>query len=285
MNNILLLTDFTSTGQKAVEFGYHLAAQLHANIILCNVMNIQAEIPQFEVPVLPFSDYDYIVEKSEKDLFQLKAHLDKLSASQSFQPKITCLEEIGRVTDTVSHIVANHQAELVILGEHQRKGLSEWVLSNHAKELIEIAKIPIIIIPLGAKIKRIEKVALALKHPEKKENELNQVYKLVERLSAELFIFRVEENNAENEMAEKARINTMLKELKKKLKVYLRTAPNGPVEKQLKSLSKSEKIDLLIMIHQKRSFFSDMFIRSHSRNMSVDTTIPLMIIPSHPNAT
>lgn len=285
MKNILLLTDFTITGQNAVEFGHHLAVQLRANIILCNVMNIQAEIPQFEIPVLPFSDYDYMVEKSEQDLFQLKAHLDKLSASQSFQPKITCLEEVGRLTDTVFRIAANRQAELVILGEHQRKGLSEWVLSNHVKELIEVAKIPIIVIPLGAKIKKIEKVALALKQPEKKEKELNQVYKLVERLNAELFIFRVEENNAENEITEKARISTILKELKNTLKVYLRTAPSGPVEKQLKSLSESEKIDLLIMIHQKRNFFSEMFIRSHSRNMSGQTTIPLLIIPSHPNAT
>ena len=285
MSNILLLTDFTTTGQHAVKFGHHLAVQLRSNITLCNVMDIQAEIPQFEVPVLPFLDYNYMVEKSEKDLHQLKAHLDKRSASQSFQPQINCLEEVGRFTDTVFRIAVNHQAELVILGEHQRKGLSEWVLSNHVKELIEVAKIPIIIIPSGEKIKKIEKIAVALKHPEKKKKELNQIYKLVERLNAELFIFRVEENNAEKEMAEKARINTILKELKNTIKAHLRTAPNGPVEKQLRSLSESEKIDLMVMIHQKRGFFSDMFIRSHSQNMLGQTTIPLMIVQSHPNAT
>ena len=282
MSNILILTDFSPTAQNAVEFGYQLALQLHANITLCNVMNIPAEIPQFEVPVLPLSGYDHMVEESESDLFKLKAHFDELSAVQSFRPQINCLEEVGRVTDTVLRLAAKLQPDLVVLGAHQRKGLVEWLLGNHVNELIEVAKIPIIIIPPEAKIKKIKKVALALKNPEKRENELNQVYTLAERLSTELFLFRVEDHNTENEMAEKARIGAMLKVIKTLLKLHVRTALNGPVERQLKSLCESEKIDLLVMIHQKRSFLHDMLLNGHSQKMSNQTTIPLMVFPSHP---
>jgi nucleotide-binding universal stress UspA family protein len=285
MKNILLLTDFSATAENAVVYGYQLARQLKANVLLCNVMNVPAEIPQFEVPVLPLSGYDHMVSESKNSLDQTRKKLEQLDNDQDFHPFVTCIEEVGRVVDTVLQLVQQHQPSLVIVGIHSNKGLVEWFLGNHVSELIDIAGIPVLIVPAESTSHNICKIALATNQCDIGQDQLSLVVTFAEKLNAELFLFNVaDQQNTEAGHTIEQRLLTRIKTLTDQLQVSLRTALQGPVEKKLKLLCEAERIDLLVMIHRKRSLLEDILSASHSRKMAGKTNIPLLIIPQKINS-
>jgi nucleotide-binding universal stress UspA family protein len=284
MKNILLLTDFSATAENAVIYGYRLAGQLKSNVLLCNVMNIPAEIPQFEVPVLPLSGYDHMVSESKNELDQTRKKLGQLENDQDFHPFVTCIEEVGRVADTVIKLVRQQQVDLVIVGIHNHKGLVEWFLGNHVSELIDIAGIPVLIVPAESAYHDISKIAIAADHRDIDLDTLPLVSTFAKKLNAELFLFRVaDQHNPKLDPTAEQRLTSRIKTLTDQLKVSVRTAIQGPVEKKLKLLCEAERIDLLVMIHRNRSLIEDILLVSHSRKMAGKTNIPLLVIPEKIN--
>ncbi|WP_285057611.1 universal stress protein [Pedobacter ginsengisoli] len=285
MKNILLLTDFSATAENAVIYGYRLARQLKANVLLCNVMNIPAEIPQFEVPVLPLSGYDHMVSESKNDLDQTRKKLEGLDNDQNFHSFITCIEEVGRVVDTVFKLVQQYQPGIVIVGIHSNKGLVEWFLGNHVSELIDIAKVPVLVVPAESTYHNISKIALASDSRDIDLDTLELVSAFAEKLNAELFLFRVADQRRPNpDHTLEQHLTARIKKLTDQLRVSVKTAIKGPVEKQLKLLCEAERIDLLVMTHRKRSLMEDILSASHSRKMAGKTNIPLLIIPEKNNS-
>ena len=284
MKNLLLLTDFSATADNAVSYGYQLAKEIKANVLLCNVVDIPAQIPQFETLVMPLPGYDYSLSDNEKELNKISERLEHQGPHADFRPVITCIEEAGRLSDVVTNLTQRHSIDLVIMGIHVNKGIIEWALGNHVNELIDLTKIPVLVIPKNSRYKKIRKMALAANHNNKELNAVSLISKLAKKLNAELFLFRVldDQHGKEEIMAERGLL-TEIKKLTGEVKFSVRTAVNGSVEKQLRSLSKVEHIDLLMMIHQHKSLLSDLVLGSHSRKMAGITDLPLLVVPENIN--
>ncbi|RWY54378.1 universal stress protein [Mucilaginibacter gilvus] len=63
---ILIATDFFADATHAVDYGYSLAKQLRANVILCTVVTVSAELPQADGIVWPMDESD-ILRKDSSD--------------------------------------------------------------------------------------------------------------------------------------------------------------------------------------------------------------------------
>lgn len=282
MKNLLLLTDFSRTADNAVEYGYQLAKELKANIVLCNIINIPAEVIQYEAPVWPIEVYDEAVSENENELQIVRQKLERQDPASDFRPSIICIEEVGRLTEKVVTIISQHHIDLIVVGAHIHKGLMEWALVNHVNELISIINTPIVVVPEESKFTTIRKIALAANYKNKELSSLSIVSTLAETLNAELFLFRVaDDRKAKEESIAEHSLLEEIHRLTQKVKFTIRTAVNGPVEKQLKLLCKIEKINLLVMIHGYKSFIADIVRGSHSRKMAGITDIPLLVVPEN----
>ena len=133
MKTLLISTDFSRTATHAAMYGYNLAKQIKANVILCNAVIVPAEIPQAGVVVWPMEEYNVLMEDSDKELKSLRTELENKNTTEGFNPQVKIINETGRLTDIVNMIVKEHQADVVIMGTHAEDSLSTLILGNHTR--------------------------------------------------------------------------------------------------------------------------------------------------------
>src|SRR5579872_6405999 len=144
MKTLLISTDFSKTATHAAMYGYNLAKQIKANVILSNAVIVPAEIPQAGVVVWPMEEYNVLMEDSDRELKSLRKKLESKNSSEGFNPQVKIINETGRLTDIVNVIVKEHDVDMVIMGTHAEDGLSTLILGNHIRQMVDSAVKPLL---------------------------------------------------------------------------------------------------------------------------------------------
>jgi nucleotide-binding universal stress UspA family protein len=133
MKTIILATDFSENANDAVSYGYAMAQQIRANVMLCNAMIIPAEIPQAGIVSWPEQEFDQLMADSKNELDRLKAELESTVLKGGFKPQLICVSQAGMVTDVIKSLGVNFNNSLIILGTHRGGFLGRFLTGNHAE--------------------------------------------------------------------------------------------------------------------------------------------------------
>src|SRR5581483_12284243 len=94
--------------------------------------------------------YGYAPEDSAKALFeQIRAHARKrmaeFTSQQDFQgvPFSTLFGE-GEVWDTLEHMTAEYEIDVLVLSTQGRRGLKKLILGSVAEEVLRLATVPVL---------------------------------------------------------------------------------------------------------------------------------------------
>jgi len=283
MKTLLISTDFSNTASYAAAFGYNLAKQLKANVILCNAVIVPAEVPNAGVVVWPMEENNVLMEESDNELKSLKTQLESKQSSVGFNPSVKIINETGILTDIVNVIVKDHQVDMVIMGTHAGNGLSQLLLGNHSRQMVDATTKPLLLIPPTARHTPIKKIAFAtdLKQPEK---DLESIYNLVpfaRLLDAEILITHVY-----NERYQSSEFKEWLKQFLADISskadyphIYYWIIQENNTETGLDWLCDHGHVDMLAMVHRPHSFFGSLLKGSHTQKMAGHISIPLLVIP------
>ena len=102
MKKFLFPTDFSANAKHALEYGYSLAKQVKANMIICNAIIEPAEVPQTGLVSWPMEESELLLEDSSHELRLLREHLEGKEQTISFNPIINSRNEAGTVMDMVN---------------------------------------------------------------------------------------------------------------------------------------------------------------------------------------
>lgn len=132
LHNILFATDFSLSSQKALSYALNLAHRYDAEVYLLNVL-----------PHLPF------VEAVQPDPEQIrssaKQQMTDLADSETFRSlRHEELIEEGEVTEVLSKLVREYDADLIVIGTGGRKGLGKLLLGSVAEEVFRKAECPVL---------------------------------------------------------------------------------------------------------------------------------------------
>lgn len=283
MKTILITTDFSEGATQAVNYGYHLAEQLKANIILCNAVTVPAELPQANLSVWPVDSYESLLQASIDDLDQVKSDLENFNVTTDFRPMISCVNEEGTVQDVVNSITDTQTIDLIIMGTHGSKGLSSFMLGNHTRSMIDLAMQPILFIPPTAKIKKVKKIAFAadFKHPEEDLVSFYKVLSLAKLLDAEIMLTHIyNEKHNSPDFHEWAKQSLMeLRENSNYDAITYKFLQANETESGLYSLCEQENVGLLAMVHRPHNFFNSLIHGSKTQKIAEYISIPLFVVP------
>ena len=283
MQTILIPTDFSDTAKHAAEYGYHIAAQIHANVVLCNAIIIAAEIPQTGMSVWPIEEYDEQIKESQKELNLLKAGLAGNEVTDSKKPLIICKNEAGILTTVVNGIIASQPIGLVVIGTHRTGGIGQFLLGNHTRNMIDGIAKPLLIIPGSATIATPKKIAFAtdFKNPEDDLDTLFWLVSLAKPLKAEILITHIC-----SEKAHTAELQHLIDEFMVNISnkanypnIFYRKVTHDQISEGLDWLCEYGEIDMLAMVHRSRNFFENIFKGSHTQKMASRISIPLLVLP------
>jgi len=285
MKKILIATDFSANAAHAAKYGYEIASQVKADVILCNAFIVPAEMPQAGTLVWPQFEYDELLEDSASELKQLKGELPQNLNDSSFRPEITCTSEVGGVADMIAEITRKTDIELTILGTHGAGKLDTFLVGNHSRRMINDTSGPLLLVPASAAIKPVKKVAFAtdLEHPEKDLQAIYSLIPLLKKLNAELLLTHIY-NGDDPTYKFKQHVQQLLLELSNKANysnIFYRIVHSNKAERGLDWLCDHGHVDILAMVHRKHDLLDKILIGSHTQKMADHIHIPLLVIPEY----
>ncbi|AMR33988.1 hypothetical protein A0256_22330 [Mucilaginibacter sp. PAMC 26640] len=282
MKKILIPTDFSANATHAAEYGYQLAQQLKADVVLCNAVIIPAEAPQAGLVVWPMEETTVLLRNSEVELKKLKTSMQQHDHSDKFHPAITYIEQAGMLTDVVNDIVKTQHTELVVMATHGSDSLSAFLLGDHCSKMIDNSLKSLLLIPQAAKFMPIKKIAFAvdMSNAEKDLEEIHKIIPLARTLNAEILIAH-KQPDEEPSPALKKHMDNYLTDLSNKANypnIFYRVVTSENTEKGLKWLCEHGQVDMLAMLHRQHGFFDSLFNGSHTKRMVSRVAIPLLVV-------
>ncbi len=149
MKRILIALDYNSSAEKVAETGYEIASALKAEIYIIHVIT---EPAYYAVEYTPFigsrgssfrKSTNAIVEniKNEAEFF-LASSVDHLADKNI---KTMVLE--GDTTDAILKFSKDCEADLIVMGSHNHKGLEGLFVTDIASSILKHTHIPLLAIP------------------------------------------------------------------------------------------------------------------------------------------
>jgi len=280
MKTLLLCTDFSTTGDHAVKYGYHLAQSIKANVVVCHAFMIPAEVPQVGVLVWPMDSYEEISHDNEQKLNQLKAGLKRLNKEVGFQPAIKLLNETGPLENVIRNATNSEKADMVIVGTHH-PGMNSMLLGNHNDMLLNYLAKQLLFVPPDAKLKAPQKIAFAsdFKHPDQDMQRILSLMPLIRALDAELYITHIQpKSDVTDNQPWLSRFLTDIARQATYPKVFSRIINDDDTVSALKRLCTGRDMDLLVMVHHRHGFFESLFKGSYTKKIAKNTKVPLLAL-------
>jgi nucleotide-binding universal stress UspA family protein len=285
MKSILVPIDFSKPSENAAHYALHVARQIKADITLCHAVHVPVEVPTEAFGSWPGYDVTTLKEEGIAALEEVASKMrDKLSAfsmPNTFNPVITCLAEVGGATDVITRLAQTSNAHLLVMGTTGVGALSRLIFGSVSRRMIDLTRLPLILVPERFLFEKIEKVGFATSLVEDDIEAIHGVAGLAKYFRADLLVVHVADADDNNEALEK-KSDQFLREVTCKInydKIYFRQVDRGHVNQGLDWLTAHGRIDLLVMVHHKQGLLENIFF-SHAHAIANRLDMPLLIMPA-----
>jgi nucleotide-binding universal stress UspA family protein len=137
INRILCATDFSDFAKDVVAYGVTLAAEFHAKLYVCHVIDLPAAATYGEAVTAPIENQNRFMGYARREIERLIGN-----SAIEFEPLIT----IGITTEEIKRLAEEHLADLVITATHGRSGLKRFFLGSVTERLMRTLPCPLLVI-------------------------------------------------------------------------------------------------------------------------------------------
>lgn len=269
MTPIVAPTDFSPASLNAVRYAADMAGRLSLRLDLLHVYLIP--VPITEVPV-PFNidqaeaDAQAALEKVRDEL------LDRLEGRITIRSVIRGGSAVAEIAE-YCEIVTPY---MVVMGAENASAAERVLTGGNTLAAIRQFKWPTLIVPENAKFGRIQRIGIACDFSKVVETLRSQeIRKLMKEFNAELHVLYVNGGVDDPQIAdESALFHELLGDLQPKYHFLV----NNDVDGAIAEYANNNRLDLLIIIPKKHSFFHSLFQRSHSKQVVLKSHVPVMAL-------
>ncbi len=271
MKTILFPTDFSEVSLNAFVYALKFAQKFNASVLVLH---------QYQLPIVNAETFTLSIKEVYDSIeFQnfenFKSHVPKLRQIAANQDLLDVpLHYIltqGELLTNIKEVVESESVDAIILGTQGASGLKEIFLGSNAGNIISSIDKLIITVPQNAVFNGINNLLFSTRFREKDKTALHQVIKIANKFNAQVHVVNVSDNLS------KANETAQLWETEfKDDKIKFHNFENKNVVKTLLDFTKSYEIDMIAMLHYKKSFLQELFNMSVTQKMSYHSRIPLI---------
>ncbi|GAB4157529.1 MAG: universal stress protein [Winogradskyella sp.] len=278
MKKILLPTDFSDNAWNAITYALQLYKNEKCNFILLNTYTpiiyqieyMQSSEPQFQL-------METIKETSKK---RLQGLVEKIE-SKFYNPnhKFTTISSFNTLIGEISQLYEGNVMDLIIMGTKGASGVKEVLFGSNTMHVLNNVKCPVIAIPSDFDFEKPHELLFPTDYEvEFKDQHLDPLLEIAKLYNIRINIMHVHYGESLTERQENNR-----QKLEKKFKhvahlfhkIKNQNIPEAITEFQIKT-----RINLLVMINNKHSFFENLFFKSNIKHIGFNLNVPFMVIPS-----
>lgn len=284
MKTILVPTDFSANALKALRFALQLVQDNSTKVVVMHQTSILELAPDsaFTGLYVPApADQVAYAQKSlnsfvKKAVSSFKGKFDESKISSEIVPGVGTVDVI---LDTCKRV----KADAIVLGTTGASGLKRLFIGSVAAKVVELSKVPVIVIPENFRLKKISKIGYAsdLEHVDR---DLQQIAPIAQKLGASIEIFHVEPTFPTSEAFLKFKEEKEIPALRKSLKMpdlayrLVKTRYDNDFYTGVDAYRRNRKPDMLCVITHKRSWLGKLIDPSKSKGLAYHTRIPVITI-------
>ena len=271
MKNILVPIDFSEASHNAAKYAVSLAKPFNARVTLINVIP-PAVIIDDSILAFVMTTQAEIIE-SHQELMDKEIEV----LSENDWIKIKGIVEEGSPNEVIQEIAQLKNTDLIVIGM-KGKGQSNSVFGSTTTKVIRKSVLPVFVIPEKAEFKPIDTVTFASDFDE--EIGLDRYSLLVdlsEKFESRIYVLNVQKNNYAMSASEVlGKMNT--NEAFSNLNHQFHTINENNVEDGINKFIQKNPSDILAMVAHRHNLLERMFGKVHTKEMSYQTKIPLLVL-------
>jgi len=273
MKKILFPTDFSNVSNNAFLYVLKLAENLDAEIITLHV---------YELPVVNNTDgfpgylteiYDS-VEWSQFESYKKQIVLLREIAEANGFTNIKLSHELlmGDLVGNIKEILKREVIDYVVMGTKGATGLKETFVGSTAATVATDIDAIVLAIPENSHYQPIKNIAFTSRFREKDRLALTKLLKLAKGFDAKVHCLYVKTSNSDLKEVVLADWQLVFKNEP----VDFHIIENENVEETILDFTQSQNIDLLAMLHYKKSFLEGLFHFSLTKKIVHHIQIPIL---------
>mgnify|MGYP003630332473 CR=1 FL=1 len=276
MTRILLPTDFSENSLSAIDYALKLYKDIKCTFYLLN----SYMPPVYHTEYLMGSPAqiglgDIVQENSMNNLENLK---NKLVAKFN-NPLHTFIihSALNVLSSEVSRTVEAEGIDIIVMGTQGATGAKEILFGTNTVHVIKNAKCPVLVVPSGFEYE----VPKQILFPNDFEIELNktslsQLLKIVNIHISQVNVMHVFTGDELTIVQEKHKKNL---ENVLAINALFHEVASNEIITAINNFQIKQKINLLVMVQNKHTFFERLFIEPVIKKIGFHVTIPFMVIP------
>lgn len=271
MKNILVPIDFSKASLNAAKYAVSFAEALSANLHLLNVVPAPVVIDDSILASVLITQ----AELSENNHRLMKEEVDSLSKKANVEIKSIVAE--GLPSDVITEVAKELKAELIIMGM-KGKGKSNSVFGSTATAVIRKSGFPVLVIPENGDYQPIRNITFASDFdPDVESDSYDLLIKLAQKLNIPVYVLNVQKKNCA--LGAERTIGKMKTSLAfSSLHPEFHSVYDRNVEEGIHMFIEKNPTDVLVMVAHPHNLFERMFGTVHTKEMSYQTKIPLLIL-------
>lgn len=278
MKKILLPTDFSDNSWNAIKY----ALQLYKNEkCVFTILNTYTPVVyQFEYMQMSTTQFDLLdtsKQVSNKGLENMKQKIEAKFNNEKHDFKY--IASFNTLTTEINDLSKTNEIDTIVMGTKGATGAVDVLFGTNTVHVINNAKCPVLAIPSGFSFETPQEVLFPSDYQVNFEDK--HILPLVDIASVYNSRLNILHVNYGETLSEKQQEN------KEKLATYFEhiahlfhDIKNNNIEDTINEFQLKTKVNLLIMINNKHSFFENLFFKSTINKIGIHLKIPFLIIPS-----
>ncbi|MCD6011431.1 MAG: universal stress protein [Flavipsychrobacter sp.] len=266
---IITATDFSEAGEHAVDYACRIAVSQNARVAI---------IHSFMIPVM-FSDIPMpgsLITDAEKDSEnQMRTLVEKMSAAY---PGLAIEGKViyGSTIDALEEYAENNSKPWLIVIGNNGADASKWPDSTLMDTFRKLAY-PVLAVPRTATYRAVKNICFAFDNKHTGNSvAISQVNDFSKQLNASLHVLNIQPDDTEGATQEiDADAKAQLAGAEPHYH-FVYGAEN--TDKGIQEFVAQNDIDWLVMIPRKHSFFEGLFHKSHTKEITLHSSIPILAV-------
>lgn len=278
MKNVLLPTDFSDNSWNAIKYAIQLYKDETCNFTLLNTFTpiiyeveyLQSSAPQMHV-------IEIAKEASEK---RLKSLL-KIIKTEFNYPNHTYsqISAFNILTAEIDQLYEGGVMDMIIMGTTGATGLKEVLFGSNTIHVLKNAKCPVIAVPADFTFETPHDILFPTDYEiDYQKSHVEAILNISNMYNMRVNILHVLYDTGLTDLQLKHK--SKLEAFFKKVAHLFHEVKNQNIPEAISKFQLKTKVNLLVMINNKHSFFENLFFKSTINQIGFHVKIPFLVIPS-----
>lgn len=283
MNKLLVPFDFSVYATNALEYAIGLASQTEAEITVFHSFEMAVSAPAGE-DLGPTLTYKQAIIGEEKENITkkiedlLQAYKDKFYLGTNKQIILDVIVRSGRFEESLKRHLSHKPYNLIIMGTEGAFGWEEVFGGSHTSHIAENTNTNLLVIPIEAYYKGIKQIVYATNFDDLDISALSDLQDFNEFFEARITCLHISDKskNVVTDQNKLEQLETTFSTSKQHIQFALLL--DEDVEESIFNYARKTQADLLTILPQDHGVIGSIFHDSLTKNMSMHTDLPLLIM-------